>query len=387
MSATHELRDAAEFINGVAFRPEDWTESGARIIRIQNLTDPTKPYNRTQRDVDERYVVKRGDILVSWSASLGVFEWRDSEQALLNQHIFRVLPRKGVDKSYLRYALKEALSAMELHLHGATMRHVNRGDFLSTRIPLPSVDEQRRIAAILDQADDLRQQRGKAIAVAEEIAGVAYRNLVMNDEALPVVAIADLATYMRTGPFGSQLLHSEFTETGISVLGIDNAVNNRFQWDGLRYIPESKFRQLKRFEVFPGDVIITIMGTLGRVAVVPSGIPRSISTKHLCSITLDLNRCLPEWLMGSLLYDANVRAQLGARERGAVMPGLNMQLIKSTRIKVPPMAVQERFSTVVMSVDRFLGTQRAHRAGLDDLFASLQHQFFADAGEGALVAV
>src|SRR6266436_2107304 len=120
------LGDLAEFVNGLAFKPEDWEDDGARIIRIQNLTDPTKLYNRTTRAVAERYLVHPGELLVSWSASLGVFEWLGPDTAVLNQHIFRVIPKTSrVDKRPLRYALEEALIAMKRHLHGATMQHVN----------------------------------------------------------------------------------------------------------------------------------------------------------------------------------------------------------------------------------------------------------------------
>jgi len=72
VTVTTTLGEVAEFINGLAFKPDDWTEEGRRIIRIQNLTDQTKPYNRSTRKVDEKFVAKPGDILVSWSASLGV---------------------------------------------------------------------------------------------------------------------------------------------------------------------------------------------------------------------------------------------------------------------------------------------------------------------------
>ena len=69
-----ELGSIAKFINGAAFKPEDWGESGLRIIRIQNLTDLNKPFNRTERIVSDSMKVQHGDLLVSWSATLGVYE-------------------------------------------------------------------------------------------------------------------------------------------------------------------------------------------------------------------------------------------------------------------------------------------------------------------------
>ena len=87
------LGSVAEFVNGAPFAPEDWGVNGTRIVRIQNLTDPTKPYNRTTRRVDSRLYVEPGDLLVSWSASLGVFEWAGPDVAVVNQHIFRVIAR------------------------------------------------------------------------------------------------------------------------------------------------------------------------------------------------------------------------------------------------------------------------------------------------------
>ena len=114
MSATQvELGKVAQFINGAAFKPEDWGDEGKKIIRIQNLTDQSKPYNKTLRQVDSKLVVERGDLLVSWSATLGVFEWTD-EDALLNQHIFRVVPDlHRVDKNYLKHSLKNAITEMD----------------------------------------------------------------------------------------------------------------------------------------------------------------------------------------------------------------------------------------------------------------------------------
>lgn len=147
------LGDTGQYINGYAFRPSDWSDKGRPIIRIQNLTDSEKPINRTETQVPERYVVKTGDLLVSWSATLDAFVW-NREEALINQHIFRVLPdERFVSRGYLYYLLKQVISEMlrTEHLHGSTMKHINRGPFLAHAAPIAPRAEQERIVAEIDK--------------------------------------------------------------------------------------------------------------------------------------------------------------------------------------------------------------------------------------------
>lgn len=145
--------ETGQFLNGVAFKPSDWGDDGIPIIRIQNLTDKSKPFNRTQREVETRYRVEHGDLLVSWSATLDAFIW-DREPGFLNQHIFKVIPdERVVEKRFLFYLLKSAIQQMiaSEHLHGSTMKHINRGPFLAFPVPIPPFKEQRRIVAEIEE--------------------------------------------------------------------------------------------------------------------------------------------------------------------------------------------------------------------------------------------
>lgn len=140
-----------DFINGVAFKPADWGPTGTPIIRIQNLTDPERPINLTERKVDDKYVVDGGDILVSWSATLDAFKWQ-GPRAYVNQHIFKVIPDPEIDPGFVFYALKKSIQELvqSEHLHGSTMKHINRKPFLAHPCALPPLNEQRRIVEKID---------------------------------------------------------------------------------------------------------------------------------------------------------------------------------------------------------------------------------------------
>ena len=250
-------------------------------------------------------------------------------------------------------------------------------------IPLPPLPEQRRIAAILDQADALRAKRRGALAQLDSLTQSIFIEMFggSHSQDWPVETIADVAApcdgSIRTGPFGSQLLHSEFVTEGVAVLGIDNAVANEFRWGERRYISEGKYRELRRYTVKPGDVLITIMGTCGRCAVVPDDIPVAINTKHLCCITLNPVKCLPEFLHAFFLLHPMARGYLEQTSKGAIMAGLNMGLIKAMPISVPPVPIQQTFATRIQAIESLKATHRAALAESDALFASLQRRAFA----------
>jgi type I restriction enzyme, S subunit len=287
------------------------------------------------------------------------------------------LDTSRVDLGFLAYALRfRGLSDV---ISGSAQPQITRGPLLGVQIPLPPLDDQKRIAAILDQADELRRKRRQTLEKLDNLRdSIFIDTFVWNErDEWPVVRIADIATDIRTGPFGSQLLHSEFVDEGIAVLGIDNAVNNEFRWDERRFITPEKYRGLRRYTVRPGDVLITIMGTCGRCAVVPENIPVAINTKHLCCITLDANRALPAFLHASLLQHPAVLKQLGVQAKGAVMPGLNMGIIRSVELRIPPLDLQLAFVSRTDVLDEMRARYREHEDHLDTLFASLQHRAFS----------
>jgi type I restriction enzyme S subunit len=287
-----------------------------------------------------------------------------------------------VDTRFLFYYLRAQQEYFVANQRGATIQGVTREAVSKLRVPLPPLPEQQRIAEVLSKADRLRRLRRTARELSDTylqsvFLGMFYTNA---PPGWPLVKITSLAkkgkNTIRTGPFGSQLLHSEFVDKGIAVLGIDNAVQNRFVWAKPRFITSEKYQQLKRYTVFPGDVLITIMGTTGRCAIVPGDVPLAINTKHLCCITLNRSKCLPTYLKWCFLAHPSILRQLGGSERGAIMAGLNMGIIKNLDISLPPLPLQQEFAHIVHKFEHLRAQQREAERQSEHLFQTLLHRAF-----------
>lgn len=144
------LGEVAQYINGRAFKPNEWEQTGLPIIRIQNLNNSSATYNYSRSEHDEKFLITRGDLLYAWSASLGAYIW-EGQNGWLNQHIFKVVPKPQVDKKYLYYYLTQVTAELYTKAHGSGMVHVTKKKFESTNIPIPSLDHQKLLVAKIEE--------------------------------------------------------------------------------------------------------------------------------------------------------------------------------------------------------------------------------------------
>jgi type I restriction enzyme S subunit len=162
------LGSLADYINGFGFSPEQWAERGLPIVRIENMRDPDAAANFYDGDLPDRFKVLPGDLLLSWSATLMALVW-DRPPAWVNQHIFRVIPRQSIDRSYLHHLLDAALAQLANQSHGTTMKHVKRSDLLPFEVWVAPTSEQPRIGQILNTVDDAIRWTENAIGKLEQM--------------------------------------------------------------------------------------------------------------------------------------------------------------------------------------------------------------------------
>jgi len=292
------------------------------------------------------------------------------EPTAISQDITGVIPATDIATRFLMHVLRWNGPGLARRARGATIKGVTRAEVASISVPVLTLDEQRRIAAILDQADAIRAKRRQVLAHLDTLARSTFVAMFGGLDA--TATVADVASNIRTGPFGSQLLHSEFVDEGVAVLGLDNVVGNQFVWGQRRYITPEKYEKLRRYTVTPGDVLISIMGTTGRCVVVPDGIPTAINTKHICAITPTPGLIDPSFLRAAFLWHPKSRAHLLRQTKGSIMDGLNMGIIKAMPVPVPPIELQREFAAKVEAVDAQRAVVERALDADDELFASLQ---------------
>ncbi len=143
---------------------------------------------------------------------------------------------------------------------------------------------------------------------------------------------------IRIGPFGSSLKSNFITDSGYKVYGQENVINASFSY-GRKYVDEEKFKELNRYEILTGDVVITMMGTTGKSMVVPKSIERGIMDSHL--IRLRIDKFNPR-LLSLLINDSHfVYTQLKLMSKGSIMDGLNSRIINSLLVLTPSAKEQE----------------------------------------------
>lgn len=255
--------------------------------------------------------------------------------------------------------------------------------FLSTfAIPLPSLVEQRRIAAILDKADALRVKRRAALAKLDTLTQSIFLDMfgdpAMNSKRWQRIALIDLCSQrddIKCGPFGTQLSQSEYITQGVPLWGIKQ-VNAFFRLPTHEFLDQRTAKRLNQYSIEADDIVMTRKGTVGNCAVYPTDLPPGIMHSDLLRLRVSRERSEPVFIAHQLHYSRDVERQLVLISGGAIMPGINVTKLKTLTVVVPPLSSQCDFVRRAAAVDRTKALHDTASEKLDQLFASLQHRAF-----------
>ena len=265
-----KLGDVATYINGYAFKPEDRGEVGLPIIRIQDLTGNAYDLGFYDGEYPEKIEINDGDVLISWSASLGVYIWNRGK-ALLNQHIFKVVFDKvDIDKNYFVYAVRRKIDEMGMKTHGATMKHIVKKDFDATLIPYPSLNKQAEIATNLNKVSRVIEARKQELQLLDDLIKARFVEMfgdpMVNPKDYKIKKYGELFE-LNAGGTPSKTV-PEYWENGtISWIGSNMCQNVILYENDGKYISQHGYEHSSA-RLFPVDtVLIALVGaTIGKTA-------------------------------------------------------------------------------------------------------------------------
>jgi type I restriction enzyme S subunit len=289
-----------------------------------------------------------------------------------------------VDSAFVYYYLFGNLTILEEGFKGAGLKHISKSYISEIEIPLPPLETQKKIAAILDKADELRQNDKKILEKYDQLAQSVFLDMfgdpVRNEKGWEVKTIEELAQKskwaIKRGPFGGALKKEIFVDDGYLVYEQFHALNNDFTFERY-YIDESKFQELKAFEVKPKDIIISCSGVyLGKLAIIPENAKRGIINQALLKITLNENIMRNEFFVSHFSYK-NFKEKYFESNRGAGIPNLPpMSEFKKFPFITPPISEQVRFYDILQNIEkqRLISIQSLQKS--EDLFQSLLQRAF-----------
>jgi type I restriction enzyme S subunit len=387
--------DVAEYINGYPFSPEDWKTSGIPIIRIQNLNDPNAEFNFFDGEIDEIYKVKNGDLLFSWSASIGVYIWERGD-AVLNQHIFKVIPKPKVNKLFLYYALFLAIEQLKRRVHGSTMKHFRRGELETTFLPFPPLGEQQKITEILSTVDEAIQKTDEIIAKTERL-----KKALMNELLTGRVRVKE--------ENGKLIFHreTEFQETDLGripknwkIVKLEDAcikITDGSHWspkqveksnyriatvanlkelyidiDSCKFISEEDYLRLAAEGDVPeeGDVLFSKDGTVG-ICFTFKQSNYKVGLLSSIAIIRPNRHILFSDFLAYALKSPNVFWEVTGRKTGTALTRITLNNLKKVNIPIPPLSEQVKIAEILLTVDRTIELYYKERNILEKLKRSL----------------
>lgn len=386
----------ADYINGYAFKPEDHTDEGLPIIRIEQLKDDSAELDHYDKSVPEYNLIHDGDLIFSWSASLFLRIW-DRGDAILNQHLFKVIPFPDVDKQYLKYCIEYNLPKLSNSSHGSTMKHITRKELKRFHVSLPSEKtEQAKIAEVLATIDRAIAQTEALIAKHQRIKTGLMQDLLtrgidehgqlrdpsthrfkstplgMIPEEWEVKKVVDLSTQVTDGDH----LTPRRSDSGVYLVSARNILNDGLDLSNVDYVDEKEYAQMiVRCHPEVGDVLISCSGSVGRVCLVPENL-RLALVRSVALIKFKKTEYLPEfskWVMQSHL----VQVQIAQSQKQAAQPNLFQDPIKKLLIPVPNPDEQKRIAEKISSTDAVIKSEFGNLSKLNRLKTGLMQDLLS----------
>ena len=338
----------------------------------------------------KQQVCKAGDFLVAEiDAKVGGFGIvpEELDGAIVSSHYFLFeIDNTHLDKRFLDYFICIPFFREQVVAQGSTnYAAIRPKDVLEYKIPLPSLIEQQRIVArieeVAEKIEEAKELRKKAITARDGIIS-SNATYLLNKQSWPKKKLTDIVVSedkhsIKRGPFGSSLRKEFFVPSGFKVYEQKNVIRNNFDI-GNYYIDSYKFEELKTFQIKPGDVLITCSGTIGKLAIVPENAKKGIINQALLKLTLNEIVILKSFF--KVIFESGLIQDQLVTPGSAMKNVSSIKHLKDIALPVPPLPEQSRIveylDNLQSKVNALKNLQAETQKELDALMPSILDKAF-----------
>lgn len=378
-----KLESNVEILSGFAFKSNLFNTEGLGIplIRIRDVTSNSVSTYFSGEYKDD-FIVENGDLLIGMDGQFNLIEWKGGK-ALLNQRVCKIIPNLNkIDKNFIKYLVPKALKEIEDKTSFVTVKHLTVKKIKDIVLPKVSLETQKYIAKILDDAAALRDKTKQLLkeydALAQSIFLDMFGDTWTNPKNWKICNVEEVAKKekysIKAGPFGSALKKEFYTKSGYKIYGQEQVIKDDFNY-GNYYINEELFQDFKNCEISSGDILISLVGTFGKIAVVPRIFEKGIINPRLMKITPDPD-IIQSDVLKKILQSDGVKMQLEFQSRGQTMGVLNLAIIRKIKIPVPPIDLQNQFIEKIALIEQQKELANQELKESEDLFNCLLQKAF-----------
>ena len=379
------LGKCCEFINGKAFKPAEWTKDGLPIVRIQNLNDENATFNYYNKDIEKKYIIEDGQLLFSWSGtpgtSFGAFFWKRGK-AVLNQHIFKIIPKIKINERYLRYALNGNINVIISKSHGGVgLQHITKKELEKITINVPEIEKQEKIVNILENLEENIRKRKKQIIFLNDLIKSQFvemfGNPISNDRKMNYMEMPTVCEII-DGDRGKNYPKAEefFEKEYCLFLNAKNVTNNGFSFGNCMYITKEKDNKLRNGKLKRGDVVLTTRGTVGNLAFYTEEIPFENVRINSGMVILRMKKDI----VNEIFFIEQFKMQLDNIKNkianGSAQPQLPITKMNGIKVLIPPIELQNQFAEIVKQIDKQKFEIEKSLKETEELYKTLMAKYF-----------
>ena len=366
------LGEHVEILSGYAFKSKKFNDRGLGVPVVR-IRDVGKEKSETFYDGEYSgdYLIGNGDLLIGMDGDFRLAEWKGGK-ALLNQRVCKITSKdSSLDRVYMYYMLPRELKRIEDKTPFATVKHLSVKKIKNIEIPLPPLDQQKKIAAILDKADAYRQKTKALIEKYDELTQSLFFDMFGDPQSCRGnEVLGDYCKFYMGGTPAADVL--EYYEGGDINWLKGGDIAKEYIYEAENKITELGFKSCNTKTYKDGTIVIGRTGqgkTRGKVGI----LMKPMCTNETMIAIVSEGKLNPYYLMHNLKYRyKELRSLGGDNQRG----GITQTQLKIFKVLVPELDLQNQFAERVQAIEAQKEQVQASLAQAEDLFNSLLQKAF-----------